>query len=51
MILGMSTSTFTLVHVILSLIGIAAGFVVLFGLLSSQTGSMAGLRSFSRPRC
>ncbi len=36
MILGMSTSTFTLVHVVLSLIGIAAGFVVLFGLLSAR---------------
>jgi hypothetical protein len=30
MILGMSTSTFTLVHVILSLIGIFAGLVVFF---------------------
>ena len=36
MILGMSTSTFTLFHVILSLIGIGAGLVVLFGLLSSR---------------
>jgi hypothetical protein len=32
MILGMSTPTFTLLHVILSLIGIATGFVVLFAL-------------------
>src|SRR5690242_1166938 len=32
MILGMSVSTFTLVHVILSLIGIAAGIVVLFAM-------------------
>ncbi len=36
MILGMSISTFTLFHVILSLIGIAAGLVVLFGLLTSS---------------
>jgi len=37
MILGMSTSTFTLFHVILSLIGIGAGLlVVLFGFLSSR---------------
>jgi uncharacterized membrane protein SirB2 len=35
-ILGMSISTFTLFHVILSLIGIAAGLVVLFGLLTSS---------------
>jgi hypothetical protein len=36
MILGMSTSTFTLVHVILSLIGIFSGIVVLFGMLASN---------------
>jgi hypothetical protein len=36
MILGMSTSAFTLFHVILSLIAIGAGLVVLFGLLSSR---------------
>ena len=36
MILGMSTATFTSVHVILSLIGILAGLVVLFGMLRSQ---------------
>ncbi len=36
MILGMSTSTFTLVHVILSLIGIFAGLVVLFGMFGSN---------------
>ena len=36
MILGMSTATFTSVHVILSLTGILAGLVVvLFGLLRS----------------
>jgi len=32
----MSTATFTLVHVILSLVGIAAGMVVLFGMLASK---------------
>jgi hypothetical protein len=33
MILGMSLATYTTVHVIISLIGIASGFIVLFGLL------------------
>ena len=37
MILGMSTSTFTLFHVLLSLAGIATGFVVVFGLLNRRT--------------
>lgn len=36
MILGMSLPTFTLFHVVLSLIGIAAGFVALFGLFRSK---------------
>ena len=36
MILGMSTSAFTHLHVILSLIGIAAGLIVLFGMLGSN---------------
>lgn len=36
MILGMSISSFTLLHVALSLIGIATGFVVLWGMLSSR---------------
>ena len=36
MILGMSTSTFTLVHVILSLIGIFAGLLVLAGMFGSK---------------
>ena len=36
MILGMSLSTFVLVHVVISLIGIAAGFVVMFGILGSN---------------
>jgi hypothetical protein len=37
MILGMSTSTFTLFHVLLSLAGIATGFIVVFGLLNRKT--------------
>jgi hypothetical protein len=41
MILGMSLSTFVLVHVIISLVGIAAGLVVMFGLLGSNR--MSGL--------
>jgi hypothetical protein len=36
MILGMSLSTFTMVHVIISLIGIVSGLSVLYGLLSSR---------------
>jgi len=36
MILGMSISTFTLLHVVLSLIGIAAGFIVVAGMLGSK---------------
>jgi hypothetical protein len=36
MILGMSTSTFTLVHVVLSLMGIFSGVIVLFGMFSSK---------------
>ena len=36
MILGMSTATFTLVHVVLSLVGIVAGLVVLFGMFGSK---------------
>jgi hypothetical protein len=35
-ILGMTTSTFTLVHVLLSLVGITAGLVVLSGLLTGK---------------
>jgi hypothetical protein len=36
MILGMSIQTFTTLHVIISLIGIASGLVVLFGLLTGK---------------
>ena len=41
MVLGLSLPAFTLVHVIISLIGIAAGLVVMFGLLGSK--AMPGL--------
>ena len=34
--LGLSLSTFTTVHVVISLIGIASGLVVLWGMLGSQ---------------
>jgi uncharacterized membrane protein SirB2 len=36
MIFGMTTETFTLVHVVLSLAGIFSGFVVMFGLLAGE---------------
>ncbi len=36
MILGMSLATFTLVHVIISLIAIVSGIIVMFGLLGSN---------------
>jgi hypothetical protein len=36
MILGMTISTFTLVHVLLSLAGIGSGFIVVYGLLTRQ---------------
>lgn len=36
MILGMSVSTFTGVHVVLSLIGIFSGFIVLFGMFGAR---------------
>ena len=36
MILGISLSTFTIVHVIISLIAIVAGLVVVAGMLGSQ---------------
>ena len=35
MILGMSLSTFTLLHVIISLVAIVAGIVVVLGMLGS----------------
>jgi hypothetical protein len=36
MILGMSQATFVLVHVVISLIGIVAGLIVMFGMLGSK---------------
>lgn len=36
MILGMTISTFTLVHVVISLVGIGSGFIVISGLLSGK---------------
>jgi hypothetical protein len=36
MMLGMSLSTFTAVHVIISLVGIGSGLVVLFGMFSAK---------------
>lgn len=37
MILGLSTSTFTTIHVLLSLVGIASGLVVLYGLIRNKS--------------
>jgi hypothetical protein len=36
MVLGMSLATFTMVHVIISLIGIVSGIIVMFGMLGSS---------------
>ena len=36
MIFGMTTATYTLVHVLISLAGIASGFVVMYGLLTGK---------------
>ena len=36
MVLGMSLGTFTLLHVVISLVGIVTGFVVVFGMLSAR---------------
>jgi hypothetical protein len=36
MILGMSTSTFTFLHVLISLLGIASGLVVMYGFLAAK---------------
>ena len=37
MILGMSTATFVLVHVVISLIAIVSGLIVMFGMLGSKS--------------
>src|SRR5450631_1646696 len=36
MILGMSLSTYTTIHVVISLVGILSGLIVLFGLLTGK---------------
>jgi len=36
MVLGMSLQTFTLIHVLVSLAGIASGIVVLYGFLTNK---------------
>src|SRR5471032_3700537 len=36
MIIGMSIATFTILHVIITLIAIATGFIVMFGMVSSK---------------
>jgi hypothetical protein len=36
MIFGMTTSTFTFIHVFLCLVGIGSGFVVVSGLLTAK---------------
>src|SRR6202140_3750255 len=36
MVLGMSLSTFTMVHVVISLVAIVSGIIVMFGLLGSR---------------
>jgi hypothetical protein len=41
MVLGMSLANFTMVHVIISLIGIVSGIIVMFGMLGSR--KMPGL--------
>ena len=36
MVLGMSLETFTLLHVLISLVGIASGLIVLYGFLTNR---------------
>jgi len=36
MVLGMSLETFTLIHVVISLIGIASGIIVMYGFFTNQ---------------
>ena len=44
MILGMSLSTFVLVHTVISIVAIVAGFVVMFGMLkSTRPGGLTAL--------
>jgi hypothetical protein len=39
MMLGMSLETFTIFHVLISLVGIVTGFVVIFGIISGRSAS------------
>ena len=48
MIWGLTASTFTLVHVLLSLLGIGAGLVVMVGLLTGRSlNGWTGLSLFT----
>jgi hypothetical protein len=43
MVIGLSIHTFTIVHVVISLIAIASGLIVLFGMLGANPYSRARL--------
>ncbi|HZW81336.1 MAG TPA: hypothetical protein VFF50_12760 [Candidatus Deferrimicrobiaceae bacterium] len=44
MILGMSTATYTFLHVLISLVGIGSGLIVMFGFLTArQLNGMTGI--------
>jgi hypothetical protein len=42
MILGMTLSAFTLFHVVLSLVGIASGLIVVYGLIFHRSANAPG---------
>jgi hypothetical protein len=44
MVFGMSLATYTAIHVIISLLGIASGFIVLFGLMGGRL--LCGVNTF-----
>lgn len=44
MVFGMSLATYTAIHVIISLLGIASGFIVLFGLIGGRF--LCGVNTF-----
>ena len=48
MVLGMSIQTFTMLHVIISLVGILAGVAVMFGMLGSRRMPGLGKSTASR---
>ena len=50
MILGMTVETFTKVHVVISLIAIASGLAVVFGMVADRHGT-AGRPSSLGPPC